>query len=146
MEAIIVFWFCSFCLHYQVQKKNSWLFRLTNSVTLVQLKMLHACTKKQISSVCGWCMYLVGGYVVLKEKIVQTFLEAYKVYSSFIRLVTLSLHVFSGSKMTVFQTYNKKYGIFNVVIWIEILQPHRYNITVITWLYLKKKKDNFQSM
>ena len=56
-------------------------------------------------------------------------------------------HVFRRFKMTVFQTYNKKYGIKNVVIWVEILQFHRYTITVITWLYLrKKKKENFQSI
>ena len=41
-------------------------------------------------------------------------------------------HVFSRSKMTVFQTYNKKDEIFTAVIWIEILQLHRYTITVIT--------------
>ena len=34
------------------KKKKSWLFRLTNSVTLAQLKMFHACIKKQIPSVC----------------------------------------------------------------------------------------------
>ena len=46
-------------------------------------------------------------------------------------------HVSPISKMTIFQTYNIKYGIKNVVIWAEILQLHRYTIAVITWLYLK---------
>ena len=55
-------------------------------------------------------------------------------------------HVFSRSKMTVFQIYNKKYGIKNVAIWVEILQLHRYIITVITWRYLKKKKENFRNI
>ena len=48
-------------------------------------------------------------------------------------------HVSPRSKMTVFQTYNKKYGIKNVIIWVEILQLHRYTIAVITWLYLKTR-------
>ena len=48
-------------------------------------------------------------------------------------------HVSSRSKMTVFQTCNKKYGIKNVIIWVEILQLHRYNMAVITWLYLKTR-------
>ena len=48
--------------------------------------------------------------------------------------------------MTGFQNYNKKYGIKNIVIWVEIFQLHRYTITVITWLYLKKKKKNLQSI
>ena len=55
-------------------------------------------------------------------------------------------HVFPRSKMTVFQTYNKQYVIKNVVVWVEIFQLHRYTITVITWLYLEKEKENFQSM
>ena len=48
--------------------------------------------------------------------------------------------------MTVFQTYNKKYGIKDVVIYVEILQLHRYIITVITGLYLRRKKEKFQSI
>ena len=48
-------------------------------------------------------------------------------------------HVFPRFKMTVFQTYNKKNWIRNVVIWVEILQLHRYTIAVITWLYLKTR-------
>ena len=55
-------------------------------------------------------------------------------------------HVFARSKMTVFQTYNKQYGIKIVAVWVEILQLHRYIIMVITWLYLKKEKKNFQSI
>ena len=55
-------------------------------------------------------------------------------------------HVFPRSKMTVFQTYNKQYGIKIVAVWVEILQLHRYIIMVITWLYLKKEKKNFQSI
>ena len=55
-------------------------------------------------------------------------------------------HVFPRSKMTVFQTYNKQYVIKNVVVLVEIFQLHRYTITVITWLYLEKEKENFQSM
>ena len=38
-------------------------------------------------------------------------------------------HVFHKSKMTAFQTY--KYGIKNVVIWVEILQLCRYTMAVI---------------
>ena len=48
-------------------------------------------------------------------------------------------HIFSRSKVTVFQTYNKKYGIKNAVTWVEILQLHRYTITIITWFYLKTR-------
>ena len=48
--------------------------------------------------------------------------------------------------MTVFQTYNKRYRIFNVVIWIEILQLHRYTTMVFTWLYSLDFKENFQSI
>ena len=55
-------------------------------------------------------------------------------------------HVFPRSKMTVFQTYNKQYGIKIVAVWLEILQLHRCIIMVITWLYLKKEKKNFQSI
>ena len=31
-------------------------------------------------------------------------------------------HVSPRPRMTAFQTYNKKYGIKNVVIWVEVLQ------------------------
>ena len=31
-------------------------------------------------------------------------------------------HVSPRPRMTVFQTYNKKYGIKNVAIWVEVLQ------------------------
>ena len=48
-------------------------------------------------------------------------------------------HVSPKSKMTVFHTYNKKYRIKNVVIWVEIRQLHRYTIVVMTWFYLKTR-------
>ena len=48
-------------------------------------------------------------------------------------------------KMTVFQTYNKKKGIRNVVIWVKILQLHRHTIAAITWLYLKTRMRIFKA-
>ena len=61
-------------------------------------------------------------------------------------VVVRNKHVLPRSKMTVSQTYNKRYRIFNVVIWIEILQLHRYTIMVFTWLYTLDFKENFQSI
>ena len=52
--------------------------------------------------------------------------------------------VFPRSNITVFQTYNKKYGIKNVVIWVEILEFDRYAIAVIT--LSENKNENFQSI
>ena len=66
MKVIIFFWLCSFSLNVKYKKKNPWLFKLTNFVILAQLQMLHACTKVQIPSLCRWCKYLVGGWVVLE--------------------------------------------------------------------------------
>ena len=53
MEVIIFFFgFVVSACNAKYKKKKSWLFRLTNSGTLAQLKMFHACIKKQIPSVC----------------------------------------------------------------------------------------------
>ena len=65
---VIFFGFVVSAYNTKYKKKKSQLFRLTNSVTLSQLKMSHACIKKQIPSVCRWCKYLIGGSVVLEEK------------------------------------------------------------------------------
>ena len=58
---VIFFGFVVSAYNTKYKKKKSQLFRLTNSVTLSQLKMSHACIKKQIPSVCRWCKYLIGG-------------------------------------------------------------------------------------
>ena len=70
MEVIIFFFgFVVSACNAKYKKKKSWLFRLTNSGTLAQLKMFHACIEKQIPSVCRLSKDLLGGWVVLEEKI-----------------------------------------------------------------------------
>ena len=52
MEVTMFFWFVVFPYNTKYKKKKSCVFRLTNSVTLAQVKMFHVCIKKQIPSVC----------------------------------------------------------------------------------------------
>ena len=55
-------------------------------------------------------------------------------------------HVFPRSRMTAFQTYNKKYGIKNVLIWGELTSTsqmhHRGNHLTLS----ENKNENFQSI
>ena len=51
MKVIILFWLLVSACNTKYKKKKRWLFRITNSVTLAQLKMFYACIKKQIPSV-----------------------------------------------------------------------------------------------
>ena len=46
---------------------------------------------------------------------------------------------FPWSKSAAFQTYDKKHRIKILVIWVQIIQLHRYTIAVITWLYLNAR-------
>ena len=55
MEVIIFYGFVVSDYNTKYKRKKSWLFRLTNSVTLVQLKMFHACIKKADSK----CLSLI---------------------------------------------------------------------------------------
>ena len=47
MEVIIIFWFVVSTCNSRCKKKKQWLFKLTNSGTLAQCLMLHACIKVQ---------------------------------------------------------------------------------------------------
>ena len=81
MEVIIFFWFCSFCLQYQVQKEKAlaiWVSKLCYSC--LASDAIDACIKLQIPKVCRWYKYLVGEWMVLAEKISRSIGNPFLVY------------------------------------------------------------------
>ena len=62
-----LFFYFLFTYNTKYKKKRHWLFLLTNSITLAQLLLLHACITVQQPRVCCSCKCLALVWVVLKE-------------------------------------------------------------------------------
>ena len=75
----------------------------------------------------------------VKNRGASKYCDIYPYFFGGLTVLVWNRYVFPRSKMAVFQTYHKKHGIKIAVIWVEVLQLHKYTITVITWLCLNAR-------
>ena len=78
-------------------------------------------------------------YMSVKNRRASKYCDIYPYFFGGLTVLVWNRYVFPRSKMAVFQTYHKKHGLKIAVVWVEVLQLHKYTITVITWLCLNAR-------